>query len=59
MSCGEPTAPTILSSHLQRGAKFTCSYEEELEAMELAAIIIRDTTSADDIVVVATDSQSI
>ena len=59
VSCGEPTAPTILSSHLQRGAKFTCSYEEELEAMELAAIIIRDTTSADDIVVVATDSQSL
>ena len=37
ITTGDPDSPTIITTLMERGAPLTCSYEEELRAMHMAA----------------------
>ena len=56
---GDPEHPEELHSMLMRGADFTCSYEEEVEAMKMATQYIRDNNKGDELFLICTDSQSL
>ena len=56
---GDPADLRVTESLMRKGSKFTTSFEEEGSAMELASMIIANTCSATDTVVIATDSQSL
>ena len=59
VTTGNPANPTVVATLYDKGAKFTCSYDEEQHAMELAVKWMEDNLSATDKVVVFTDSKSI
>ena len=56
---GDPSAPVITSTITVKGAKFTSSFGEEVTAMEHATLYILKHCTKHDIVVIATDSQSL
>jgi ribonuclease HI len=55
---GDPANPTILDTICRKGAVNTCSYEEELDAMEIAAEEISEMTGSGH-VMICSDSQSV
>ena len=56
---GDPTAPIITSQSTTKGSKYTSSFGEEVTAMEEATNYILQNCTANDTVVIATDSQSL
>ena len=56
---GDPEAPHKLTSVLAKGALYTCSYEEEVEAMKMAATWIKENCMEDETIQICTDSQSL
>ena len=56
---GDPTAPDITSKSTKKGSKHTSSFGEELTAMEEASDYILQNCNVNDVVVIATDSQSL
>ena len=55
----DPTTPTTIKTIMQRGRAHTSSYEEEVAAATMAVQWIRDNCSAEDSVLICTDSQSL
>ena len=53
----DPTTPTTIKTIMQRGRAHTSSYEEEVAAATMAVQWIRDNCSAEDSVLICTDSQ--
>ena len=56
---GDPENPTFFHSEGRKGALFTCSYEEEVEAMRLAAVWITENREINEPITICTDSQSL
>ena len=56
---GDPEAPNELHTIEKKGALFTCSYEEEVEAMKEAAVWISENCDRQTKVMICTDSQSL
>ena len=56
---GDPEHPEYLDSVKKKGALYTCSYEEEVEAMRLAANWIVQNREAEESITICTDSQSL
>ena len=59
ITLGDPERMEIIDTLGMRGADFTCSYKEELEAMKMAAQWIKDNSKGQDSIMVCTDSQSL
>ena len=55
----DPESMEVIASLKARGADFTCSYEEELEAMKMAAQWIKENSEGQEPIMVCTDSQSL
>ena len=56
---GDAEAPEVIHTIRRKGARFTCSYEEELDGMLTAAIWISLNCPKDASVMICTDSQSL
>ena len=56
---GDPESPNVLSSVEKKGALYTCSYEEEVEAMKMAATWIDQHCEREESIQICTDSQSL
>ena len=56
---GDPANLVITDITKRKGSKYTSSFEEETNAMEAAANIVADTSTLMDVIVIATDSQSL
>ena len=56
---GDPASPTVTTSIQRKGAPFTCSYEEEVDAMIAATAWIRDNIKDGSSTMICTDSQSL
>ena len=56
---GNPESPQRLASEGRKGALYTCSYEEEVEAMKMAATWIKDNCDTKETIQICTDSQSL
>jgi ribonuclease HI len=59
VTTGEGAHPMIEVVTERKGAEFTCSYEEEVDAMEAAAEWIAKNDAPDTTILVCTDSQSL
>jgi ribonuclease HI len=59
VTSGDPTSPTIIHEILAKGAAYTCSYEEELDAMEKTAVWVCQSKDAFNTIMIGTDSQSL
>ena len=59
MTTGDPLTPTIIKTIVQRGRAHTSSYKKEVEATTMTVQWIRDDYSAEDSVLICTDSQSL
>ena len=59
VTSGNTMQPTIVANLQQRGATTTCSYNEELRAMQMAVDWSNKNVSEDSSVTVFTDSQSL
>ena len=59
ITTGDPEEPEVIATIRKRGALFTCSYEEELEAMMAAVGWVRDHSDQEDNILICTDSQSL
>ena len=58
VTSGDPESPTVVATLLQKGALLTCSYEEELQAMQMAADWLV-SLGTDQSATIFTDSQSL
>ena len=56
---GNPTSPRVVKTIRRRGARFTCSYEEEKRALEEAVHWLQTDVPQNYSVAVFTDSQSL
>ena len=56
---GDPASPTTIHNIQRKGAPFTCSYEEEVDAMIAATEWIRDNITDGSSTMICTDSQSL
>ena len=56
---GDPEALEVIETRREKGAAFTCSYEEEVQAMITAARWIVDNCTGDEDIMICTDSQSL
>ena len=56
---GNPTSPRVVNTIRQRGARFTCFYEEEKRALEEAVHWLQTDVSQNSSVAVFTGSQSL
>ena len=59
ITTGDPESMEVITTLEARGADFTCSYEEELEAMKMAAQWITENSEEQETIMVCTDSQSL
>ena len=59
ITTGDPSAPTVVHVIKEKGARFTCSYEEEVRALEIALDWATEECSETDSIAVFTDSQSL
>ena len=54
---GDPKMPNTITTLKMRGALHTCSYEEEVEAMEMAATWVNESCNETTSIMICTDSQ--
>ena len=59
VTTGDPSSPTVIESLYEKGAQYTCSYEEEKRAMELAIDWVDTQCDPTHRVSIFTDSQSL
>ena len=59
ITTGDPLEPNVVFRIKRRGAPYTCSYEEELRALEMAVGWVDDNCRPDQRVAIFTDSQSL
>ena len=60
ITTGDPSCPTVVDSIETQGALFTCSYEEEKRALEMAIVWIQNHPECvDQTIAIFTDSQSL
>ena len=59
ITTGDALDPTIVDRILQRGRPLTCSYDEEVSAMELASDWVQDHCSSKSTILICTDSKSL
>jgi ribonuclease HI len=56
---GDPADPIILEKFMRKGAKHTCSYEEEAEALDIILDWVEEACDPNESVGIFTDSQSL
>ena len=56
---GDPETPQILDTIKEKGALFTCSYEEEVQAMLEATEWISQNCIGEESILICSDSQSL
>ena len=56
---GDPEVPTIITKIARKGSPVTCSYEEEMDAVEAATAWVRDNIKDTSTTLICTDSQSL
>ena len=59
ITTGDPESMEVIATLEARGADFTCSYEDEVEAMKMAAQWIKENSKGQEPIMVCTDSQSL
>ena len=56
---GDPEAPEVITTLMEKGCSVTCSYKEEVRAMSLADTWLKDNVFAGDKVLICTDSNAL